>query len=149
MNVRSFFALTGLVAAATGAWAQGAGDGAVKDSLVDLERRSWVAWKGNDATFFSGFLSDDHVEVGARGILGKSDIVAGVGSGACKVESYALGEIKFTRLAEDTALLSYRAEQKTLCGGHAVPSPAWASSLYVKRGARWVNVFYQQTPAAS
>ncbi len=148
MNVRGFV-LAGLAAVATGALAQGAADGAVKDCLVDLEKRSWVAWKGNDGAFFSDFLSDDHVEVGARGVLGKSDIVAGVGSAACKVESYALGEIKFTRIAEDAALLSYRAEQKTLCGGHAVPSPAWASSLYVKRGARWVNVFYQQTPAAS
>jgi hypothetical protein len=49
-------------------------------------------------------------------------------------------------VAEDTALLAYRAEQKTMCGGFAVPSPAWVSSLYVKRGSRWVNVLYQQTP---
>jgi hypothetical protein len=132
--------------AAGGALAQGSSDSALRDTLVDLEKQSWVAWKGHDAAFFSSFLSDDHVEVGPRGILGKADIVAGVGSPACKVESYAVDHFAFTRVAEDTALLAYRAEQKTTCGGFAVPSPAWVSSLYVKRGARWVNVLYQQTP---
>ncbi len=128
------------------ALAQGSTAPALKDTLVALEKQSWVAWQGHDAGFFAGFLSDDHVEVGPRGILGKADIVAGVGSSACKVESYAVDSFKFTRVAEDTALLAYRAEQKTTCGGFAVPSPAWVSSLYVKRGARWVNVLYQQTP---
>jgi len=132
---------------ATGAaLAQGSTDSALRDTLVGLEKQSWVAWKGHDAGFFAGFLSDDHVEVGPRGILGKADIVAGVGSPACKVESYAVDNFKFTRVAEDTALLAYRAEQKTTCGGFSVPSPAWVSSLYVKRGARWVNVLFQQTP---
>ena len=147
MNVRRI-ALAVLLVTATGALAQASGDAALKDTLIDLERKSWVAWKGHDAAFFSSFLSDDHIEVGPRGILGKADIVAGVGSTACKVESYAVSDFKFTRIAEDTAHLAYRAEQKTLCGEYVVPSPAWASSLYVKRGARWVNVLYQRTPAS-
>ena len=135
-----------LLLVASNAAGEGLPDAALRDLLIDLEKQSWVAWKGHDAAFFSGFLSDDHVEVGPRGILGKADIVAGVASPACKVESYSVDGFKFTRVADDTALLSYRAEQKTACGGHAVPSPAWASSLYVKRGARWANVLYQQTP---
>ena len=147
MKVRSA-AFAALLVIATGAVAQGS-DAKLKDLLVNLEKQSWVAWKGRDAAFFSKFLSDDHVEVGPRGVLGKAEIVAGVASPLCKVESYAVGEFKFTRIARDTALLSYRAEQKTMCGGNAVPSPAWASSLYAKRGSRWVNVLYQQTPAAS
>jgi hypothetical protein len=134
------------LAAAGRALAQGSADVALEGTLVELEKQSWVAWKGHDAAFFAGFLSDDHVEVGPRGVLGKTQVVAAVGSPACKVESYAVDNFKFTRVAEDTALLAYRAEQKTTCGGFAVPSPAWVSSLYVRRGERWVNVLYQQTP---
>ncbi len=148
MNQRaSLFAF--VLCACGAAFAQGAPDAALKDHIVDLEKQSWVAWKAHDAEFFSGFLSDDHVEVGPRGVLGKADIVAGVGSPACKVESYAVDRFTLTRVSEETALLTYRAEQKTMCGTYAVPSPAWASSLYVKRGGRWMNVLYQQTPAAS
>ena len=133
---------------AANAASQGVTDATLREQLIGLEKRSWAAWKGHDAAFFSEFLSDDPVEVGPRGILGKADIVAGVGSPVCQVESYAVDQFKFTRVAEDTAIINYRAEQKTVCGGHPVPSPAWASSLYAKRGARWVNVLYQQTPAA-
>ena len=46
---------------------------------------------------------------------------------------------------KDTALLTYRAEQDTVCNGIAVPSPVWVSSLYVKRGGHWLNALYQQS----
>ncbi len=120
----------------------------VKRALVDLETKSWVAWKARDATYFVNFLSQDHVEVGFAGPIGKDAVVRGVGSPACTVESYSLGDMQFTRIAEDTAVLVYRAEQKTLCGGNAVPSPVWATSLFVKRSGHWLNVLYQHTLAA-
>ena len=36
-----------------------------QEALIALERQSWEAWKNGDGAFFLGFLSDDHVEVGA------------------------------------------------------------------------------------
>jgi Domain of unknown function (DUF4440) len=116
--------------------------------LVALEKSSWVAWKDRDGRFFEGFLSDDHLEVGAQGVSGKAQVVAFVASPVCVVESYSLGPFRFQRVAEDTAILTYRAEQNTACGGVAVPSPAWVTSIYVNRGGRWLNVLYQQTPVA-
>ncbi len=132
--------------AAWGADAMTEPDREIQQLLAGLEKQSWVAWKARDALFFEGFLSDDHIEVGPFGFIDKATVVAGVGSPACKVESYFVGEIRFTRLAGDSAVLNYRAEQKTTCGGAAVPSPAWATSVYVKRGGKWLNVLYQQTP---
>ncbi len=114
--------------------------------LIALERASWVAWQSHDAKFFEGFLSEDHIEVHGYGVTGKSDVVRGVGRDACKVESYAVADFRFRRLSEDSAMLVYRAEQSTTCGGAVVPSPVWTSSVYAKRGGRWVNVLFQQTP---
>ena len=34
------------------------------------------------------FLSDDHVEVGFTGTIGKAEVVAGVASSECVVKSY-------------------------------------------------------------
>ena len=124
-------------------------DAAVKDALVALETQSWVAWKARDGKFFDGFLSDDHVEIHANGPQGKRAVVAGVTSPACVVESYTLGDMQFTRLTLDTAMLVYRAAQSTLCGGKPVPSPVWATSVYAKRHGRWLNVLYEHTPAAA
>lgn len=116
-----------------------------KETLINLEKQSWEAWKKRDGKFFEGFLSDDHVEVGFSGPANKATVIAGVASPVCVVKSYLVDTFKLTMLDENTALLTYHAEQDTTCNGVAVPAPAWASSLYVRRGDRWLNAFYQQT----
>ncbi len=121
--------------------------GALKDTLVNLEKQSWQAWQRRDGAFFQAFLSDDHVEVGFHGVTRKAAVVAGVASRACVVHSFAIDTFELTRLNPTTVLLTYHAAQQTLCNGHAVPSPVWASSLYVRRGGRWLNAMYQQSQA--
>lgn len=118
---------------------------ALKDAIVSLEKESWVAWKNRDGAYFAKFLSGDHVELGQQGPSGKAEVVAFVGNKACVVSSYSLDKFNLTQITADTALLTYFATQDTQCNGHPVPSPAWASSLYVKRNGKWLNVLYQQT----
>ncbi len=121
----------------------------VDDTIISLERESWVAWQTHDGKFFDRFLANDHLDVGPGGAINKASVVAGVAGPLCKVESYSLSDFQIVHIAEDTALLVYRAKQQTLCGGVPVPSPAWATSVYVKRDGRWLNILYQQTPQAS
>ena len=54
--------------------------------IRELEAESWSAWQNHDAAFFERFLSDDHVDVHANGIVGKSAIVdvVRVSSASCK-----------------------------------------------------------------
>ena len=100
----------------------------------------------NDAAFFERFLSDDHVEVGSSGVATKAEIVPFVGSPVCVVKSYAVDKFELTVFDANTALLTYHAAQDTVCHNR-VPSPVWVSSLYVRRGGRWLNDLYQHTPA--
>jgi hypothetical protein len=118
---------------------------AIKEHLIKLEKQSWEAWKNRDGKFFQDFLSDDHVEVGLSGVTGKAEIVSFVGSPACTVKSYRLDRFQMKLLDKNTALLTYWEEQDTVCQ-KPVPSPCWVSSLYMKRGDKWLNVLYQQTP---
>jgi len=120
---------------------------ALEDTLVNLEKQSWQAWQRRDGAFFQDFLSEDHVEIGFHGVTRKAPVVAGVASRACVVHSYTIDTFELTRLNPTTALLTYHAAQQTRCNGHAVPSPVWASSLYVRRGDHWLNAMYQQTQA--
>jgi hypothetical protein len=119
----------------------------LKETLVNLEKKSWEAWKHRDGSFFQDFLSDDHIELYSSGASNKAAVVATVNSPTCVVNDYAVDKFELTMVNEDCALLTYYAKQDTTCGGKAVPSPAWVSSLYVRRGGRWLNAFYQQTPA--
>jgi hypothetical protein len=121
--------------------------GALKEALVKLEKQSWVAWQGHDGKFFQEFLSDDHVELGSGGPASKAAVVSMVAGTACTVKSYSVDHFELTMPSSDTALLTYHAAQDTTCGGKPVPSPVWVSSLYVKRGDRWLNVLYQHSPA--
>ena len=121
---------------------------ALQESLIKLEKQSWEAWKNRDGKFFQDFLADDHVDVGFGGTTNKSTVVSGVASPACVVKSYTVDRFNVTVLDPHTALLTYHAAQDTTCGGKPVPSPAWVSSLYVKRGDRWQNALFQQTPTA-
>jgi len=121
----------------------------VTAELERLERASWVAWQNHDGKFFSDFLSDDHSEVGGSGIANKQSVVSFVASGACTVSNYSLDEMNVRQLAENVAVVTYRATQNTTCGKTKVPSPAWVSSTFVKRDGRWRNAIYQQTPAPS
>jgi hypothetical protein len=118
---------------------------ALKETLVTLEKQSWEAWQKRDGKFFQNFLADDHVEVGFGGVTNKATVVGGVASPLCVVKSYAVDRFELTTFNADTALLTYHAAQDTTCGGHPVPSPVWVSSLYVRRGGRWLNALYQQT----
>jgi Domain of unknown function (DUF4440) len=118
----------------------------LKEHLVNLETQSWEAWKKRDGRFFAGFLSEDHVEVGFFGPVGKAAVVQGVGSPSCVVERYTIGDFRLTLLEDDVAALTYRADQSTTCNEWRVPSPAWVTSLYLKRHGRWENALYQQTP---
>jgi Domain of unknown function (DUF4440) len=126
---------------------RGDGDAALRNRLVALEKQSWVAWQKRDGAFFATFLSDDHVELGPQGMSGKAAIVAFVGSAVCTVRSYDVDQFSLTRISSDTALLVYHARQDTTCGKATVPSPVWASSLYVLRDGRWQNAVYQHNPA--
>ncbi len=117
---------------------------ALKEHLVGLERQSWEAWKNRDGKFFQDFLSDDHVEVGFGGVAAKADIVSFIGSPVCTVKSYELDHFELKMLDKNTALLTYREAQDAVCH-KPVPSPCWVSSLYMKRGDRWLNVLYQQS----
>jgi hypothetical protein len=155
MKWRTGCALLGLVVAAAVASGAGIADPPARPAqgkqdlektLIGLEKQSWVAWKARDGAFFQDFLSDDHIEVGTGGPASKADVVVFVGSPQCVVKSYSVSDFRLTVVGADTALLTYRAEQDTACGGAAVPSPAWASSLYARRNGRWLNVLYQQTP---
>jgi hypothetical protein len=119
---------------------------ALKETLVQLEQQTWEAWKNRDGKFFQDTLSDDHVEIHGGGRTGKADVVAGVASPACVVKTYAIDNFQLTVINADSALLSYHAAQDTTCGSFVVPSPVWVSSLWVRRGGRWSNVLFQQTP---
>lgn len=128
-------------------WAQkSAANDTLKEDLITLEKQSWAAWQKRDGAFYQTFLSDDHVEVGGGGISTKKEVVEFVGSPVCVVKSYSVDNFNVTIFSADSALIVYHAEQDTTCNGKRAPSPTWVTSLYIKRGGKWLNAMFEETP---
>lgn len=119
----------------------------VDAQLIALEKQSWEEWKNKNGTFFQTFLTDEAVNVGVGGLSNKSQIVKSTTSD-CEIKSFSVDNFKVVMLDKDAALLTYTAMQDGVCGGRTIPAKVFASSVYVKRGGKWLNAFYQETPPA-
>jgi hypothetical protein len=50
-------------------------------------------------------------------------------------------------LSKETALLTYRYTYDIVCAGKPEAGPLWATTVYVKRGGKWLIAFHQEIPA--
>ena len=119
----------------------------VEAQLIALEKQSWEEWKNKNGGFFQTLLTDEAVNIGIGGLSNKSQIVKSTSSD-CEVKSFSVDNFKVVMLDKNVALLTYAATQDGVCGGRTIPAKVIASSVYVKRGGKWLNAFYQETPPA-
>jgi hypothetical protein len=120
-----------------------------KEALIALEKQAWEAWKTRDGKFFESFLSEESIGVGDSGVAKKAMIVKDIAGPDCEVRSYSFDNYEVVMLDANTAILTYKADQDATCKGKAVPARVWASSVYIKRGGKWLNAFHQETPVTS
>ena len=114
--------------------------------LSAKETTLWEAWKNKNAKPFQANLSADSVMIGGGGVSNKADSIKEITSAACDVKSYSLSDWKLTMIDADAVLLTYKGTQDGTCGGVALPAAAWASSIWIKRGGRWLNFSHQESP---
>ncbi len=48
---------------------------------------------------------------------------------------------------KDSALMTYTAMQDGVCKGKTIPAKVRASVVYVRRGGKWLEALYMETPA--
>ena len=118
----------------------------IQDQLVAMEKQAWEAWKTKNGGFFQTFLSEDSINVGSTGVDNKSAIVKFISSPMCDIKSYSMDNLQMIMTDKSTAILTYKAMQDGSCDGKTLPASVWATSMYVKRGGKWVSNFHQETP---
>lgn len=115
------------------------------DELVELERLVWQALLDGDGELDTRLLSPDFLGVYPTGFARREDHVEQL-SGGPVVAWFELFEARVITVADDAALLVYRADfaRPTM----TEISTMYVSSLWCRRNGRWVNTFSQDTPAA-
>jgi len=116
-------------------------------AIIATEKKLWEAWKNKDMKPFKANLSADAVMISNSGVADKKTSLTAMEGEACEVKNYELMDLKVTFLNSSTAILTYKSTQDATCGGQAVPSPVWSSSVYVMRGGRWYAASHQETIA--
>ncbi len=119
----------------------------VETRIIALEKAGWEAWKNKNAAWFQTNLTDNYLLVNSLGVENKSQTVKSTASD-CEVKSYSLDNFKFVMLNKEAALLTYTAMQDGVCSGKTIPANVRSSAVYVKRGGKWLEALYMETPAA-
>lgn len=117
------------------------------DLLTDLlarERLVWQALVDGDAARDAALLDDDFLGVYPDGFATKADHLGQLEDGPT-ILTFDLSEAQARSLGPGHALLSYRATFQRR--SREEPEVMYVTSIWHRRGAGWVNVFSQDTPA--
>ncbi len=121
-------------------------DSKVEAQIIALEKAGWEAWKNKNAAWYQTNLAEDALQVNREGVLSKSQIVKVAGTD-CEIKSFSLDNFKFLMLDKNSALITFTGMQDGVCGGKTIPAKVHSTSVYVKRGGKWLNALYTETPA--
>lgn len=118
----------------------------LRDTLMEREKDSWEMMKKKDVPGLRDLLADDAVLIfndGAR--LSKAEFLKLTPD--FTLDSYTIeGKADLVVLTPDAATLVYRITYTSAIKAEAPHKvTVLSSSTYVRRGGKWLNVFYQET----
>jgi hypothetical protein len=120
-------------------------DSKVEAQIIGLEKAGWEAWKNKDSSWTRDNVTEEFLLVNSVGVSNKTQVVKSTATD-CEVKSYSLDNFKFVTLDKDSVLMTYTAMQDGVCSGKTIPANVRASVVYVKRGGKWLEALYMETP---
>lgn len=126
--------------AASPAASPAAGGGAADDPVA-REKQLWDALKRKDWDTFAAGLAEDQIEVEPTGVYDKAGTLAAVRT--VDFTNLALSDFKATKFDDDATLVTYTVKGP---GPDGKPLEERASSIWVKRGGKWLAIFHHGTP---
>lgn len=118
----------------------------VEAEIIELEKQAWQEWKNKNTSFVQNYLADDAFYVYGDGVVDKTQIVNAIPT--CELKSFSLDNFKFRLLDKHSALLNYTAIQDATCYGKKQAVNIRVTSVYAKRGGKWLSLLYMETPTA-
>jgi hypothetical protein len=120
-------------------------DSKVEAQIIALEKAGWEAWKNKDSSWTRDNVTEEFLLINSDGVSNKTQVVKSTATD-CEVKSYSLDNFKFVTLDKDSVLMTDTAMQDGVCSGKTIPANVRASVVYVKRGGKWLEALYMETP---
>lgn len=123
-------------------------DKEAETTITNREISTWEFAKNKDFAKLQEIWGPDYTAFFGDHTLSADEAVKSFAT--VKINSYRLYNIKVKPVAENTAIIYYNLQQDVSASDNTkwIPEVA-ASSVYVKRGTLWQNVFYHETPVDS
>ncbi|MFC5740341.1 nuclear transport factor 2 family protein [Dyella tabacisoli] len=115
--------------------------------LMAKERLSWELAIKRDAASYKAFHAPDFFTVSGTGAADRVLSEASAMDANIQFEQCDLSGFDIHYVAENAVLITYLVKASGLDHGKAFQLDSHASSLWIKRDGKWLNVFYQATPA--
>ena len=118
----------------------------LQEAITGMERRAWEAVKARDSKTFSDLFAADGTMTDGGGIISRDSFLKTLPD--LTISEYTLSDIKVMMIDKDSALITYKADVKGSFKGQAFPpNPTYVSSIWTKRGGKWMAVYHQETMA--
>lgn len=150
---RSAIAFTVILAAVVAApvsAAQGAGasPSAVANSLIAKEKSSWTLAIKKNAVAYRALHAQNFLTVSESGVAGRVQSEASALDANVTFDECELTQMHLHWMQPNVVLITYRVRFAGSDRGKKFAGDQYASSLWVKDQTRWLNTFYQATPAS-
>ena len=123
---------------------------ATEKALESNEKAGWQAWKDHNAKPVEGFFTDNSISVADGGVFkGKEQLVKSITDARCVVNSFSLSDFSYIWLDKDTVVMTYTGTQDATCDGKKQGGKVFATSIWQKKGGKWLSPFHQETEAGS
>ena len=122
----------------------------IEKTLESKENVGWQAWKDHDAKQAVAWLTNDPISIADGGVFkGKEQVVKSVTDARCVVNSFSLSDFSYMWLDKDTVIMTYTGTQDATCDGKKQGGKVFATSIWQKKGGKWLSPFHQETEAGS
>jgi hypothetical protein len=114
-------------------------------ALIANEKKINEAFAKGDKATFAALVSPTSISADANGFMKSSDMAAILDQ--AKITSWAISDEKVTWIDPNTAIVTYKWTGAGTVMGQPIPPVTYASTVWAKKGDKWVAVFHQESAA--
>ena len=119
----------------------------LEEMLIAREKEVWELIKKKNAQGFAAYLAEDMIYVTTDGVHTKAETVKGIAEAG--PPEVMLSDWKVMMIDKDAAIVTYTTKSGPAVACGPEPVTQRESTVWVKRGGKWLAVLHQDTPAKS
>ena len=122
---------------------------ATRRELLALEKQYWNAIMEKDARTATSLSDDPCVVVDAQGVgeVDKPTLTKMMEGAKYDLEAYSLEDVHMHQIRDGVVALAYKVKEDLVVDGEKVKLEAFDSSVWVRRGKKWVCVIHTESLA--